>query len=479
MHSDSGSPLLIDAEQMRALGYQVIDRLVERFATLPQLPVWRAGDRGHLETLLRRPAPEQGAPFAELAELLFEQVLPHGARIDHPRFMAFVPSAPAWPAVLGDLIASGCDVFQGTWLASSGASTVELVVLDWFREWLGLPHGAGGLLVSGGSIANLTAIAAARHARFGGPDPRAVLYLSRETHSSVLRAARVLGFADDRVRTIATDAADRIIVDALRAQLDDDVARGLVPLLLVANGGTTSTGAVDPLTELAALCRERALWLHVDAAYGGFAALTDRGRTLLRGIEHADSVTLDPHKWLYQPFEAGCVLLREPKLLRETFHVLPAYLQDTALAAAVPEQDMAAPINFAERGIQLTRAARALKIWLSVGYYGVAPFRAAIDRCLDLAARAAGYVQQSRELELMRPAALGIVCFRRKVAGDDVAADAANAALTARLAASGAAFISSTRIDGRFAQRLCILNYRTAWSDVESVLRFFEESALP
>jgi glutamate/tyrosine decarboxylase-like PLP-dependent enzyme len=470
----SHSDLILDAGRMRALGYHVIDRLVERWTGLRDLPVWREGVRTELEALLREPPPEQATPFEQLTDLLFDEVLARGARVDHPRFMAFVPSAPVWPAVLGDLVATGCDVFQGTWLASAGASTVELVVLDWFRTWLEMPASAGGLLVSGGSVANLTAIATARHARFGGHDGRAVIYLSRETHSSVPRAARTLGFAPDRLRYVDGDALDRIDPDALRGAIDADAAAGRVPFLVVANAGTTSTGAIDPLPALADVCAEHDLWLHADAAYGGFAALTTRGRELLRGIERADSVTLDPHKWLYQPFEAGCVLLREPGLLREAFHVLPAYMQDTAVAPAPPELDPAAPVNFAERGVQLTRAARALKIWLSLKTFGVQPFRAAIDHCMALALLAEAHVRGSATLELLRPASLGIVCFRRAGGDDPDAVDAHNARLTGELAASGRALISSTRVDGRYALRLCVLNYRTTREDVLEVLRFLE-----
>ncbi|HSJ26439.1 MAG TPA: aminotransferase class V-fold PLP-dependent enzyme [Longimicrobiales bacterium] len=488
--------LELTPDAMRTMGYRVVDALVDRYAEACQAPTWQGGTRAELDALIREPAPEQPGDFYGALDRLLNDILPRGARVDHPRFMAFVPGAPTWPAVLGDVVAAGSNIFQGTWLASSGVSALELLVVDWFRQWLGCDDGAGGLLLSGGSVANLTAIACARTHRFGSHDDRAVIYCSSETHSSVLRGARILGFADNRVRVLPVDADHRLAPSALAGAVHDDVAAGLTPFLVVANAGTTSTGAVDPLPDLAAICRDRDIWLHVDAAYGGFAALTDRGRTLLQGIGRGDSITLDPHKWLYQPFEAGCLIVRDERLLEDAFRVLPPYLQDAAiqrsggtgadtatiahspdagtagggdLASAAP----AVPVNFADRGIQLTRSARVLKIWLAIQTHGLAAYRRAIDRCMDLACRAAEHVDASTGLELLSPPRLGIVCFRREPP-PGVDADEFNRRLLRRMMQSGTAMISSTIVDGRFALRLCVLNYRTTDDDVRQVLRWIE-----
>jgi aromatic-L-amino-acid decarboxylase len=296
----------------------------------------------------------------------------------------------------------------------------------------------------------------------------AIIYVSDQGHSSVVRAARTLGFRPDQVRVLPVDAAFRMRTDALVGAMDADLAAGRVPLLVAAAAGSTNTGAVDPLVDLAAVCRDRGVWLHVDAAYGGFAALTERGRALLSGIELADSVTLDPHKWLYQPVECGSLLVREGHLLREAFEIVPDYLRDTAV------DDVDEEVNFADRGLQLSRAARSLKVWLSLRYFGVAAFRAAIDRAMDLARTAQQRIEADANLELLAGATLGIVCFRRRVDGADEAETAAvDTALLEQVNDSGIAFLSSTRLRGRYCVRLAIMNFTTTQRDIDRVLEVF------
>jgi aromatic-L-amino-acid/L-tryptophan decarboxylase len=469
---ERADPLELDAETMRELGYRIVDLLVERTTTLEATRAWRGASRAEMESRLREPPPEQPTDFEELLRRLAADVLPFAGHHDHPRFFAYVPSCPTWPGILGDFLASGVNTFQGTWLQSAGTSTVELVVIDWFRQWIGYPGQASGILLSGGSQANLTALACARETQPGGRSENAVVYLSSQGHSSVTRALRVLGFASEQMRALPVDERYRLRPDALAAAIENDVRAGRQPFLVVANAGATSTGAVDPLDELAAVCAESSVWLHVDAAYGGFAVLTERGRALLAGIEQADSITLDPHKWLYQPYEAGCLLVREGPLLSGAFHIMPDYLQDTAVGGV--------EVNFADRGIQLTRSARALKLWLSLQYFGVDAFRSAIDRSLDLALHAERRIDASPELELLSPATLGIVCFRRHPAGTDEEGtlERLNSDLDRRLAESGEGMISSTRVDGRYALRLCILNHRSRAEDVERVLAWLESAPI-
>ncbi|MEX2281041.1 MAG: aminotransferase class V-fold PLP-dependent enzyme [Gemmatimonadota bacterium] len=454
----------LDADTMRRLGYSVVDRIVDRITNLRQDAAWRGALRAQLEPPLLEPAPEDGNPeFDQLLDRLYARVLPFAARVDHPRFLAFVPGCPTWPSILGDWIATGHNIFQGTWLGSSGPSALELVVLEWFRQWLGLPETAGGLLMSGGSAANLTALVCARSARSADEQSRAVIYLGSESHSSVAKAARILGFPTDRVRILPVDADFRIPIPDLERAIARDRADGNAPLLIVANAGATSTGAIDPLPELAALAKRESMWLHVDGAYGGFAVLTDRGKRWLTGIEQADSVTLDPHKWLYQPFETGCLLVRDSANLVQAFHMMPDYLQDTAVAGQ--------EVNFGDRGIQLTRSARAIKVWLSLQYFGLSRIRAAIDQTLDLTLDAEAMLRAAGCFEILTGAQLGVVCFRRTWPGaSETVLEQRNLRLTRDLAQSGLALISSTRVQGRYALRFCIMNHRTTSVDIEQVV---------
>jgi glutamate/tyrosine decarboxylase-like PLP-dependent enzyme len=463
-------PLELDPETMRQMGYRVVDYMVERIATLREQPAWRGITRAELEPQLREPPPETPTEFERLLNRLHDDVLAYGVRVDHPRFFAFVPGSPTWPGILGEAIAAAHQSFAGTWLGGAGVAMLELVVLDWFRQWLELPRGASGLLLSGGSVANLTALAAARVVRLGESFDDATIYFSTESHSSIERACRVLGFGRDRLRLIqAVDG--RMPPAELRRAIAADVAAGLRPFCVIANAGTTSTGAIDPLDEVATIAGDHGLWYHIDAAYGGFAVLTERGKSWLTGIERADSVTLDPHKWLHQPFEAGCLLVRDEAVLVRAFHIMPDYLQDTVVRGA--------EVNFGERGIQLTRAARAIKIWLSLQYFGVNAFRTAIDRSLDFTLDAQQYIEASPSLELMSPAQLGIVCFRRTGAGcDRDQLERLNENLLRELISSGSSMMSSTRINGEFALRFCVLNHRTRREDVLDVLQWFEASEI-
>jgi len=456
---ESDDPLALDPQTMRELGYRTVDLLVERLERERGGPPLRRATPAEMRERLHGPPPEQPEPFDEILERLERDVLPFASRDGHPRFFGFVPFAGTWPGALGDLVASGSNLYAGSWMESAGASQVELEVLGWFKDWIGYPPDAAGSLVSGGSAGNITALACAREALAGPMRDDLVLYVSDQAHSSIARAARMLGFRPEQVRVLPSDERFRLAPETLGAAITADVARGLTPFCAVAQGGATNTGSVDSLEGLAEVCREHDAWLHVDAAYGGFAALADPG--LLPGLAHADSVTLDPHKWLYQPFECGCVLVRDGQALRDAFEILPDYLRD---AEADAEE-----VNFCDLGLQLTRSARALKIWVSLRYFGLEAFRQAIRRSLEVAAAAARRVEESQTLELMASPSLGIVCFRR---GD--LDEAANAGLVSALERSGTGLISTTRLHGHFALRMCVLNHQSTPEDVEAVLAFLE-----
>ncbi|HJS96955.1 MAG TPA: aminotransferase class V-fold PLP-dependent enzyme, partial [Solirubrobacteraceae bacterium] len=417
--------------------------------------------------------------FEALIRELERDVLPYMSRCDHPGYFAFIPACGTFPAALGDFIASALNIYAGSWMEAAGPSRLELLVLEAFKQWIGYPEQASGVLVSGGSAANMTALACARealarNAATAAESEQAVAYVSDQAHSSIARAARALGMRPSQLRVLPTDSRHRMRLDALAGAIAADVSRGRTPFFVAASAGSTNTGAIDPLPGIAAICQEAGAWLHIDAAYGGFAALTDRGAGWLAGLELADSVTLDPHKWLYQPFECGCVLVRDGERLRAAFEVVPDYLKDAAAHAG--------EVNFSDLGFQLTRSSRALKVWLSLSYFGVDAFRAAIDRSLDLAVHAERLIGQHPELELLSPAQLGIVCFRRRFAGTaDAEWESArlNAALVGRFEQSGLGLVSSTTLDGRYAIRLCILNHTTTEADVERTIDWFASSPVP
>ncbi len=461
-------PLGLDRETMRELGYRTVDMLLDWLEA--EAPPLRRAAPDEMRARVAGPPPDGPQPFDELLETLRKDVLPFGSRVQHPSFFAFIPGSGTWPSALGDFVASAANVYAGSWMESAGVTQVELEVLGWFATWVGYPSTAGGILVNGGSAANLTALAAARETLVGAMRPDLVVYVSNQAHSSMLRAARTLGFKPGQVRVLPVDGHYRLEPRTLTEAIDADLAAGLRPLFVSASGGATSSGVVDALPELARIAQERGAWFHVDAAYGGFATLTERGRTQLEGIELADSLTLDPHKWLYQPYECGCLLVRDGEKLRSAFEVRPDYLRDSE--AAAHEE-----VNFADRGLQLTRTSRALKLWLSIRYFGLDAFREAIDHSLDLVELAARYIEQSESLELIVPVSLGIVCFRRRVEGADERELArVNDGLVDALERSGIGLVSSTRLDGRYAIRLCPLNHSSTAEDVLRVLAFLESA---
>ncbi|MDH5590007.1 MAG: aminotransferase class V-fold PLP-dependent enzyme [Gemmatimonadota bacterium] len=455
--------LTMSREAMEELVRLVSTRIMERMEGLSADQPWRGADREALEPLLREPPPEEGRDPREVVERVVRDVLPVAARVDHPRFFAFVPSSATWPGVMADFLAAGFNTFQGTWLGSGGPSQLELVVVDWVREWLGYPEGAGGLFTSGGSAASLDALVVARE-EAGAPE-RPVVYMGDQSHSALIRAARIVGVRPERIRRVSSDGRFRVRVDDLARMIREDREAGLTPVAICANAGATNTGAVDPLEELADLAAREGIWLHVDAAYGGFAVLTGRGRALLRGIERADSVALDAHKWLFQPFEAGCLMVKDVRRLERTFSIRPEYLQDIELG----DQH----VNFADRGLQLTRSFRALKVWMSIQTFGMKAFRGAVARGMELADRAEEFIRAAPDLELLSEASLGVVCFRVNPAGkslDEAALEALNESAQDRVIAGGKAMMSSTRLNGVYSLRLCILNHTTTWDDVRETL---------
>jgi len=466
----TGNGLQMTPERMRELGQKVVELLVERMESLPDDGAWEGDFQQSLREQLLENPPETGRPAEEVIARAARDILPFATRLDHPRCFGFVPSAPTWPGVLADFMASAYNINACTWLVASGPSQIELVIMDWFRQWFGYTDKAGGLLTSGGSAAAVNAFVTAREAA-GNPE-RTTVYMSNQSHSAQIRAARIVGVRQEFIRLLPTDANHRLDIDALRRAVADDRAAGLTPILICANAGATSNGAVDPLNALAQYCADETIWLHVDASYGGFAVLTERGKQLLQGIEHADSIAVDAHKWLFQPYEVGALLVRDAQALEDAFRIHHDVLQDTIWGANHP--------NFSDRSLQLSRSFRALKVWMSIQTFGLAAFRQAIDNGITLAERAADYIGNSSVLELMAPVSLGVVCFRinprQSGMNEDTIKDI-NRTILAHLFWDDRAFISSTLVAGAFSLRLCIINHTTIWKDVQETLEAAESFA--
>ncbi len=467
--------LQMPREDMLQLAQRATELLVDWNTQLPGKDAWEGDFQQALEDQLMADPPRHGRPAGEVLEQVAREILPTAARHQHPRFFAFVPSCITWPGVIGDFLAAGYNINACTWLAASGPSQLELVVVDWFRRWLGYPEGAGGLFTSGGSAAALDALVAAREAAGASPE-RACVYMSDQTHGAIARAARIIGVRQEHIRQIPSDSCFRMDVAALAEAVARDRAVGLHPLAVCANAGTASTGAIDPLATIADYCEAQDLWLHADAAYGGFAVVVEEGRALMGGIERADSIGLDAHKWFFQPYEAGCLMVKDVKTLENAFGLRHDVLQDTVWGTNHP--------NFADRGLQLSRSFRALKVWMSIQTFGMDAFRQAVSRTMALAAEAGRHIRARPTLELLAPVSLGIVCFRFRpddASLDEEALEMINRAVLARIFWEDRALISSAAPDGTFSLRLCILHHDTTWEDVRETLdaveRFGTEAA--
>jgi glutamate/tyrosine decarboxylase-like PLP-dependent enzyme len=442
----------LHTDEMRRLGYWVVDRVVEHFERGADGPAIRAAPATDLAGALGGPVPEDPGDPLEAMQTLVDVALENMQHGDHPRYFARVPGPSSYAGVLGEWLGTGFNVITSSWAGSSGPATVELVALDWLRQLLGLPDGTEGILMSGGSLCNMNGLTAARHAV--GPG---VAYLSDQTHASIPRALVAMGFPAEHVHMLPSDDRLRLTAAAVREAVDADRQQGLTPRFVIATAGTTNTGAVDELVALAELAAAEDLWLHVDGAYGAPGALCAAGRSALAGMERADSLVLDPHKWLFLPYDVGCLFVRRPGVLEHAFTMRPEYLADVRPATA--------EVNFGDRSLELTRRSRAIKLWLMLRVYGSRRLQDAIERCISLAEYAQRLIEDDPDWELVTPAQLGIVTFTHS--GWD---GEEHAARVATVAASGYAAVTSTSLRGRPALRLCTINPRTTKADIEGTL---------
>ncbi len=469
-HDGRTAPLRLSADEFRALGHRLVDRVAEGLAAVPHGPVTRDEPPSAVRRALDLdgPLPETGTDAASLiertAQLLFEHSLFNG----HPRFFGYITAPPSPIGILSELLAAAVNANVGAWALSPAATEIEVQTVRWIAELIGYPAACGGLFVSGGNMANILCVLAAR-AKSASWDvreqgvaasPRTLrLYASVETHTWIQKAADITGLGTAAIRWIPTDRQQRMDVSALRSQLDADRAA-------VGTAGSVSTGSIDPLADIASVCREHDVWFHVDGAYGGFAAALPNASDDLRGLADADSVAVDPHKWLYAPLEAGCALVRDPDRLRAAFAYHPPYYHFDERAT-----------NFVDYGVQNSRGFRALKVWLALRQVGAGGYRTMIADDIALSRAMADAVARHPELELVTQS-LSITTFRyvppdlRAMLGAEAAErhlDALNRTLLDRLQRGGDLFVSNAVVNDRYLLRACIVNFHTTRADVERV----------
>jgi glutamate/tyrosine decarboxylase-like PLP-dependent enzyme len=439
---------------------------IERYLrTVEKRPVYPRIDRDALRDLMRERLPDDGRSVASLFAELEAVIVPNSTQTAHPRFLPYVQPSPNGLSPYADAAAAALNQNCNLWTLSPAANAVERTVVRWFGDLLGFGPNVGGLITSGGSMANLIALTAARDrflgetARTEGLQGRAsplTIYTSEEVHSSTDKAVSILGIGTERLRHLSCDDQFRIRLDLLARAVAEDRASGASPFCVVASAGTVTTGAIDPMRELAAFCRAEGLWLHVDGAYGALAALSERFRPALADVGEADSVSLDPHKFLFTSFEAGCVLVKDAATLRHAFNFSPSYLTMSE------DPDF---VDFADYGPQLSRGFKALKVWWSLRHYGRRAYAGVIERMADLAAFMGDVARRREEFELLAPVVFNCVCFR--LAGLD---DAGNRAVLKRLVDGGTAFLGPASVKGRIGLRACFMNLRTTRADVEIIM---------
>ena len=458
----------LNADEMREMGYRIIDMLVDYTGAQSQFPVTRALDPVTFEEILDEPIPEKGSDWHDVLEQFERQVLTTIDHLDHPRFFAYIPSSSNFVGVMADTLASGYNIFNSLYPLGTGAAIVERAVINWLRKLCGMPEGAGGLFVSGGSVANLMGLAVARQILLNNDISDAVVYCSNQTHFVISRGLRILGFAPEQLREIPADKDYRLPVADLERAIAEDRAAGRRPFCVAATAGTTNSGAVDPLNNLADLCERENLWLHVDGAYGASACLVDHRKQALAGIERAHSLAWDAHKWMFQPVECSAFLVQDRHWLGATFKETAHFLTD---AEAHSKDEVGEEMNFMYQGIQLTRYFRALKLWMSLKVFGLTAMRQAIERGFELAELAESLLRESGCWEIVTPAQMAIVTFRYKPASEDEAlANRVTDELSGALAANGFAFASTTHLLGKTVMRLCTNNPRTTSSDLRQTV---------
>ncbi|HEX8359144.1 MAG TPA: pyridoxal-dependent decarboxylase [Longimicrobium sp.] len=457
-----------DWERFRSLAHRMVDDTIGELASLRERPAWQPMPDA-VRAALREPLPRAGQGEERVYEDFAELVRPYPNGNLHPRFWGWVQGTGTPLAMMAEMLAAALNPHMAGF--DQAPALVEHQVIAWLAELMGMPEGTSGVLVTGGTMASTLGIAVARHAKAGfdvreeglqGARPRLLLYGSTETHGWARKAVELLGLGNSAFRRIPVDDEYRIDLDALRRAVAEDRAAGHQPFCVLGTAGTVNTGATDDLRGLAAFCREQDLWFHVDGAFGALARWSEALRPIVAGIEEADSVGFDLHKWGYLPFEIACVLVRDPEAHRAAFASSAVYLAETERGV------IAGGLPFAERGIDLTRGFKALKLWMSLKAYGVDAIAGLIEQNVEQVRHLVRLIEAHPGLELLAPVPLNVVCFRYAPAGHpDEVLDAANQEILLRLQEDGIAVPSGTVVAGRYAIRVANVNHRTRTEDLD------------
>jgi len=451
------------AHEMQAMADQVVARCIEHIASLAQQPLYGVQNAEALCVQIREASPRGAAPLSSLLDDLFERFIPQSFNTPAPGYLAYIPGGGLYPAALADFIANTTNRYTGIWQAAPALVQLEANALDWLREWMGMPSGTTGVFTTGGSMATFNAVLCAREQYLGAEIRRGVLYTSDQAHHCVIKSAKLAGIMPDRVRSIPVDDRYRVRVDLLRRAIEQDRADGLTPFMVVSNAGTTNTGAVDPLSEVADLCEREHLWHHVDGAYGAFFQLCEETRPVLEGIERADSLTLDPHKGMFMPYGTGALLVRDGARLRAAHEATAGYLPD-----------MPSPADFydpSQHGPDLSRGFPGLRIWLTVKLYGADAFRLAITEKRALALDAAARMEALAHVVIDAPPELSLFPFHITWSGASQAEeDEATRRVVVDTSNSGRVMISGAVVGTRYVGRVCVLSFRTHQEQIDALI---------
>ncbi|WP_458188436.1 pyridoxal phosphate-dependent decarboxylase family protein [Haladaptatus sp. NG-WS-4] len=456
----SDRSLELSRDEMRRMVDEASERVLDHLETLPDQPTTNVDDAEERAERLREPLPEESTSFDELLDLLFEEAIPYSLNAPHPGYLAYIPGGGLFHSAVADLIADATNRYTGTWFGAPALVRIEMNVIEWFCEMVGYPEEAFGLLTTGGSMANLIASVTARRNRLADDFLDGVVYTSDQSHHSVAKSAVLAGFPPENVRSIPTDETYHIRVDALERAIEDDRADGKRPFLVVANAGSTNTGAVDDLDALADCCAREDLWLHADAAYGGFFVLTEEGCRRLAGLDRCDSITLDPHKGLFLPYGTGALLVRDGETLAHAHAVSADYIPDWESDSGLAD--------FSQLGPELSRDFRGLRVWLPLKMHGIEPFRTNLAEKMELARWAADRLDEMDDVRVVAEPQLSTLAFRLEPPNTDgETLDSLNRELLATVNRLGRVHLSGTTLDERFTPRISVLSFRTHREHVE------------